>query len=171
MQVGDAIKEGSENQVVEQPGDEQVEALEAVKADGAIVAEAIARQHDDGGDPADSGHIAENRRSARVERCEWVVCAAAGRRGRAARDRRFGSAAPAVEIRAGHLISALAAKKHLSLHTLFDASVFRQGVCFVEGSGVVYRCSGSLPHVRGSRGRFVGAAWAPESCPAVQIRH
>jgi hypothetical protein len=128
VEVGDAHEDRAENLIVEQPGDKEVEALKAVEANLAIVAEAVAGQDDERGDPADAGDVAENRRRARVKPFQWV-----GLKGRAGW-RRAGvgvgglasATASAVAIGRAHLVPALIAKRHPYLHTLFLSGEFRQ---------------------------------------------
>src|ERR1035438_1700747 len=54
VEPGDALEDVAEHHIVEEPGDEEVQALKAVEADEAIVTEAAAGQHDDGRNPADA---------------------------------------------------------------------------------------------------------------------
>lgn len=56
--LGD-VGEGGEDPVDEEPGDEEVQPLEGVKAGFAAVAEPFGGQHDDGDDPADQRDVAE----------------------------------------------------------------------------------------------------------------
>src|SRR5689334_8996418 len=58
--AGQAVEDGSNNPVDNEPGDEQVESLESVETGGAVAAEAAGGEDDDGGDPADDGDVAED---------------------------------------------------------------------------------------------------------------
>ena len=60
VKTGDALQEGPQDLIVEEPGDEQVEPLEAMEADEAITTEAAAGQDDDGRNPADAGDVTED---------------------------------------------------------------------------------------------------------------
>ena len=60
VKPGDALEDGPQHLIVQEPGDEQVQALKTVEADEAIMTEAIAGQHDDGRNPADARDIAED---------------------------------------------------------------------------------------------------------------
>lgn len=131
MKPGDALEHGAEHLIIENPGDEQVQALKTVEADEAIMTEAIAGQHDDGGNPADAGDIAKDGGGTGIECGQWIAPGVdGGRRGghrgrRGGADRLFGAAPGAIEGRS-HRVSALAAKRHLLLPTLFLSRAFRQ---------------------------------------------
>lgn len=67
------LGEGGKDPVDEEPGDEQVEALEGVEAGFTGVAEAFGGEDDDGGDPADQGDVAEDGGAAGVEAVKGVA--------------------------------------------------------------------------------------------------
>ena len=61
------IEHRANHLVGDQPRDEQVQSLEGVEADGAVVAKAVGGEHHDGRDPADPRDVAKDRRRLGVE--------------------------------------------------------------------------------------------------------
>ena len=96
MKPGDALEEGAQHLIVEEPGDEQVQALKTVEADEAIMTEAIAGQHDDGRNPADARDIAEDGGGSGIECGQWIARGCRGGRSGVV-DRLFGAAPRAIE--------------------------------------------------------------------------
>ena len=72
MKPGDTLEEGPQHLIVEEPGNEEVQALKTVEADEAIVTEAAAGQHDEGRNPADARDVAEDRRGSRIDCGQWI---------------------------------------------------------------------------------------------------
>src|ERR1039458_441952 len=125
MKAGDALQDGAQHLIVQQPGDEKVQPLKSVEADDAVLTETAAGQHDDGGNPAYAGDIAEDRGGTGIDGGQGIAHSGfrVGRSG--AGDRLFGASPRTVEGRS-NLVSALAAKRHLLIHTLFLLMGFRQ---------------------------------------------
>jgi hypothetical protein len=88
-----------------------------------VLTEAVAGEHDDGRNPTHAGDIAEDRGGTGIDSGQRI--AHGGRRRSSVVSRLLGAALGAIECRT-HLVSALAAKRHLLLHTLFLSRVFRQ---------------------------------------------
>src|ERR1035438_9120079 len=125
LKPGDALKEVAEHHIVQEPGDEEVQTLKTVEADEAVVTEATAGQHDDGSDPADAGDIAEDGGGAGIDRGQGIGYGLGGGWSGVA----DGLPGPALRTIGGRadLVSALAAKWHLLLHTLFRSEERRVG--------------------------------------------
>jgi hypothetical protein len=66
------MEEGAENPIDHEPGNKEVEALEGVEADVAVVAEAGGGKDDDGRDPSDDGYITKESGGARLDTAEEV---------------------------------------------------------------------------------------------------
>src|SRR5581483_10478675 len=98
--------------VLNQPGNEKIEALEGMEARCAVRAKPVGGQYDDRGDPPDPGYVAEDGCCARSHPRERI-----GLRWSGARLAR--AAAAAERIRHAHLISALAAIRHPLVPTSF----------------------------------------------------
>ena len=111
--------------------------------DAAIMTEAITGEHDDGRNPADARDIAEDRGSTRIESGQWIASGGCGVRSGVVY-RLFGAALGAIEGPA-HLVSTLAAKRHLLLHTLFLLRVFRQPEFIFVGKSGIADFRGRLP--------------------------
>lgn len=94
-----------------------------MEADQPVVAKAVAGQYDDGRDPPDSRYITKDGSSARIHAGERIPLR--GVSWPAALHGLFRAALRTIESRT-YLISALTAKRHLLLHTLFLSRGFRQ---------------------------------------------
>src|ERR1019366_7376582 len=125
MKAGDALQDGAQHLIVQQPGDEKVQPLKSVEADDAVLTETTAGQHDDGGNPADARDVAEDRGGTGIDGGQGIAHGGFGVGRSSVGDRLLDAAPRTVESRP-HLVSALAAKRHLLIHTLFLLMVFRQ---------------------------------------------
>src|SRR5271157_1808768 len=116
MKAGDALQDGAQHLIVQQPGDEKIQPLKSVEADDAVVTEAAAGQYDDGGNPAEARDIAEDRGGTGIDGGQGVAHGGFGV-GRSGAGNRLLSAAPRTVESRPYLVSALAAKRHLLIHT------------------------------------------------------
>src|SRR3984893_3376707 len=118
--MGNHLRHGPQDPTVQQPRDKQVESLKRVEPHHAVFAELLGSQHDDGSNPADPRDVTADGSRARRDLGERV----GGRRRRA--HGLTGAAPAAIDVTAVHLVPALAAKRHLFLHTLFLCKEFTQ---------------------------------------------
>jgi len=136
--AGDAAKDVPHHLILDQVGHEEVQSLKAVEARRFVMAEAVAGQDDDRRNPAHIRDVAQDGGRTRRNAGQDVAGLRARRYGCGTRagggiDWLLRAATPAEGVGLANLVPALAAKRHLSIHTLDESGMFLQ----VSGYAVI----------------------------------